>query len=173
MAPKPEAPSAPEIDFSLESWIYNARSVLFTPFRIISLAALIVIGTFAEMAPRKSLDLLDNVVGTAILFLAPFFFAYTVDWPIGLLAAVVSLIVFARLQKDDKEEGFTSESEYPSGMTTKVVESRHRWFVEKVLGERPVAIASDRVVTGAVSDADNRTSSSSSMATSGSSDSTA
>lgn len=170
MAPKPEV-VAPEIDFSLESWIYNARAVLFTPYRILSLAMLIVVGTFAEMAPRKSLEFLDNIVGTAVLFLAPFFFAYTVDWPIGLLAAVVSLIVFARLQKDDKEEGFISESEYPSGITTKVVESRHRWFVEKVLGERPTAIASDRVVTEAVSDADNRTSSAGNMSGAGLSDS--
>jgi hypothetical protein len=81
--------------------------------------------------------------------------------------------VFARLEREDSDEGFmdTDLKINNDVQTTKLVSNPHRWFVEKILGERPIAIASDRILTGPVRDEDNRTSSSSSMATSGLSDS--
>jgi hypothetical protein len=164
-------PGPPEIDFSLESWIMNTRSVLFQPFSIALILGLLILGTFAEVAPRESILFLDNVVGKAVLFAAPFLMAYLVDWATGLLAAVVALILYVRIQKPDRTEGFVSESETSNGLTTKLVSSTNRWFVERVLGEQPVAITDDRVITRAVSDQDNRTNSSSSMNNSGPSDS--
>lgn len=153
----------PEVDFSLESWIYNTRSVLFQPFTIFIIVGLLVTGTFAEVAPRDSLLFLDNVVGKAALFSLPFLIGYVVDWATGLLAAVVCLILFIRIQKPDTEEGFVSESEVGNGISTKMVTNSNRWFVERVLGEQPIGISDDRVITRAVSDQDNRISSSSSM----------
>lgn len=165
MAKVPE----PQIDFSLESWIYNTRSVLAQPFSLFMLVGLLVVGTFAEVAPRANFAILDNVVGRAVLFGFPFLVTYLIDWSTGLLAAVVCLIVFARIQKSEVE-GFVVESEV-GAISTKPVTDPKRWFVEQVLGERPVAIADDRVITRAVSDDDNRTNSSSSMNNNSSSDS--
>ena len=93
-----------------------------------------------------------------------------VDWATGLLAAVVCLVLFVRIQKPDTEEGFISESEVGNGISTKMVTTSNRWFVERVLGEQPIGISDDRVVTRAVSDQDNRTNSSSSMSNTGNSD---
>jgi hypothetical protein len=157
------APAPPEVDFSLESWIYNTRSVLFQPFTIFIVVGLLVAGTFAEVAPRENFLFLDNVVGKAVLFGFPFLVGYTVDWATGLLAAVVALIFFVRIQKPDTEEGFISESEVGNGISMKMVTNSNRWFVERVLGEQPTAISDDRVLTRAVSDQDNRINSSSSM----------
>jgi hypothetical protein len=162
MAKVPE----PQIDFSLESWLYNTRSVLAQPFSLFILVGLLVVGTFAEVAPRSNFAILDNVVGRAVLFGFPFLISYLIDWSTGLLAAVVCLIVYARIEKSDVE-GFVVDS----GIATKPVTDPKRWFVEQVLGERPVAISDDRVITRAVSDDDNRTSSSSSMNNNGPSDS--
>lgn len=166
-----ELVKTPEIDFSLESWIFNTREILHQPLSMFLIICLLMGGTFAEVAPRSSLIILDNVVGSALIFSLPFIITYLVDWPTGLLAAVVALIIFTRLDIPDTKEGFVNESEYVNGITTKLVSNSHRWFVEKILGERPIAIADDRVVTKAVSDEDNRSNSSSSMSGSGSSDS--
>jgi hypothetical protein len=69
------------------------------------------------------------------------------------------LIIFTRLQESDVDEGFMDSPE------TTIVSNPNRWFVEKILGERPVAISSDRVITRAVQ-GDNRTSSAGSPGTS-------
>jgi hypothetical protein len=95
------------------------------------------------------------------LFIIPLLIAIFNDWPTGLLAAVVGIIVFALLRKNEPvvSEGFTTGY---SDQTTKLVSNPQRWFVEKVLGEMPVAISSDRIQTRRVDDNDTGTNSSSS-----------
>jgi len=158
---------------SFDAWLKNISLVLKSPATILTVAGLLVIGAFAETAPRKSLDFLNNSIGKSLFFILPLLIAFLLDWATGLLAAAISLIVFARLQREDSDEGFmdTDLKINSDVQTTKIVSNPHRWFVEKILGERPIAIASDRILTGPVRDEDNRTSSSSSMATSGLSDS--
>jgi hypothetical protein len=165
-------PKVPEMDMSLGNWIYNTRSMLHFPFTVVVVATLLIAGTFAETSSRKSLEALDSTLGRVILFIVPMFIAYAIDWPSGVLAATVALIVFAKLQKGDDDEGFMDSSDSDnSDVTTKIVSSSHRWFVEKILGESPVAISSDRIRTTAVQGETQRSSSSSSSAseTSGSS----
>lgn len=163
-------PKLPPMDTSMEAWIYNIRSVLHFPGTIITVLTLLISGAFIESASRKSLEIFDNVFGKMLSFILPVALAYFLDWPTGLLAAAVSLILFARLQKADaNSEGFLSGTG-DSVQTTKLVSNTHRWFVEKVLGEMPVAISSDRIQTKRYDDDDARTSSSSSMSSSRSSD---
>ena len=171
----PKAQSEPLIDTSLEAWIYNIRSVLHFPSTIFLIIGLLVLGTFIENVPRKVLQLLDNSLGMMLLFIFPLAVSLFISWPAGLLAACISLIVFARIQKmavtpDGDEEGFLNGSD-DTVQTTKLVSNPHRWFVEKVLGETPVAISSDRIQTKRMEDDDTRTSSSSSMSSSYTSDS--
>ena len=59
-----------------------------------------------------------------------------------------------------------------SVQTTKMVSDTHRWFVEKILGEMPVAISSDRITTKRYGENDSHTSSSATMSSSASSDGT-
>ena len=154
-----------KIDTSIESWILNIRQVLKSPATILTVSGLLVLGAFAETAPRKSLEFLNNYIGKSIFFILPLFIAYALDWATGLLAAAIALIVFARLQKEDSDEGFLDSDYNVSNdvQTTKLISNSNRWFVEKLLGERPIAISSDRIITGPIKDEDNRTSSSSSM----------
>lgn len=156
------------LDTSLEAWIYNIRTVLHFPSAVLSVLGLLVVGTFVERSPRGSLKILNNKLGIAFLFIFPLCIAIFINFPIGILAASVALIVLARIRKDH-EEGFRGDD---SVQTTKLVSNPHRWFVEKVLGETPVAISSDRIQTKRFEDNDNRTSSSSSMSSANSSDGT-
>jgi hypothetical protein len=175
-AASPKAPKekieVPEMDTSILGWIYNIRTVLHFPGTILTVIALLISGAFIESASRKSLELLDNVFGKVLSFVIPIAIAFVIDWQTGLLAAVVSLILFARLQRHDTEEGFLNGTGSDSVQSTKIVTNTHRWFVEKVLGEMPLAISSDRIQTKRYDDNDTRTSSSSSMSSSYTSDGT-
>jgi hypothetical protein len=148
-----------DIDMSLFSWITNTHSVLHWPLTVLSVAGLVILGSFIEIAPRKSLDFLDNILGRSLFFIFPFLITILTDWSTGLLSAVVSLIIFARLQKQDSSEGFSDTSD---GMdnSTKIISNSHRWFIERVLGESPLAISSDRITTSASKGSDIRSSSS-------------
>jgi len=142
------------MDMSLFSWISNTYTVLQWPLGILTVAGLLVAGTFAEIAPRKSLEFLDNTLGSCLFFLLPFVFTIFLDWPTGLLCAVVSLIVFARLQKKDTSEGFSDSVDDSMKTSTKLITNSNRWFVERILGERPFVLSSDRITTYPVQDND-------------------
>jgi hypothetical protein len=148
-----------DIDMSLLSWVTNTYSVLHWPLTILSVAGLVILGSFIEIAPRKSLEFLDNTLGRSLFFLLPFLIAVLIDWPTGLLSGVVSLIIFERLQKQDSSEGFTDTSDGIDN-STKIISNSHRWFIERVLGESPLAISSDRITTSASKGSDIRSSSS-------------
>jgi hypothetical protein len=148
-----------DIDMSLFSWVTNTHSVLHWPLTVLSVAGLVILGSFIEIAPRKSLDFLDNILGRSLFFILPFLIAILTDWSTGLLAGVVSLIIFARLQKQDSSEGFSDTSDGTDN-STKIISNSHRWFIERVLGESPVAISSDRITTSASKGSDVRSSSS-------------
>ena len=162
--PIPVANSMPleEMDMSIISWLSNTHSMLQWPVTILSVAGLLVAGTFAEIAPRKSLEILDNTLGSCLFFIFPFVIAIFLDWSTGLLAAVVSLIIFARLQKKDATEGFSDSVDNTNEQSTKLISNSNRWFIERILGERPIAISSGRIITQAVQDEDVHRSSASS-----------
>jgi hypothetical protein len=143
-----------ELDMSLLAWITNTHTVLKWPGTILTVAALLVAGAFAQIAPRKSLEFLDNTLGSCLFFILPLLCSVVLDWPTGFLAAVVSLIIFARLQKKDSSEGFSDSVDDKNEQNTKLISNPHRWFIERMLGERPVAISSDRIITSAVQDKD-------------------
>lgn len=154
------------------AWMDNAHFVLVKPATLLTVIGLLVIGAFAGICPRKDLLFLSNVVGSTFFFVVPLILVFLLDWSTGLLAAVVALIVFARLQTEDEEEGFDVNQPVTDTInSTKIIGTTHRWFVEKVLGERPIAISADKVITDAVSDSDNRTNSGGTMSSSGPSDS--
>ena len=165
-SPKATSPKAAnattelEIDTSILSWLTNTHSVLHWPLTILSVAGLIILGSFVEIAPRKSLEFLDNPLGSSLFFIIPFLITILIDWPTGLLAATVSLVIFARLQKQDSSEGFSDVTD-TNDKSTKLISSPHRWFIERVLGESPLAISSDRINTTSANNNDIRSSSSS------------
>ena len=154
----PVAKPGEEMDMSALAWLINTHTVLKWPGTILTVAALLVAGAFAGIAPRNSLEFLDNTIGSCLFFIIPLVCAALLDWPTGLLAAVVSLILFARLQKKDTSEGFSDTVDDKNEQNTKLISNPHRWFIERMLGERPVAISSDRIITSAVQGNDSRVS---------------
>jgi hypothetical protein len=156
---KPSKLEIPVDDISIESWIHNAHFILQFPATILIILSLLVAGTFAEIAPRKSLEFLDNSFGMILFFIIPLILTEFLDWPTGLLGVVVCLIIYTRLQKNETEEGFIDSRDDISSSDIEIIPNSRRWFVEKTLGERPIAISSDRVVTRAVEEENTRNSS--------------
>ena len=159
-----------EMDTSLKGWLFNTHTTIKSPMTVISVILLLIAGSFAEIAPRKSLEFLDSTLGSMLLFVSPFVVSGILDWPTGLLTAVISLIIVARLQRYEVSEGFGNNGDDDGSMITELIPNPKRWFVEKILGETPIAISSDRVSSSKMKDIDTRTSSSSSMSSSGTSD---
>lgn len=149
-----------DIDFSLTAWITNTHSILHSPLTILSVLGLVVLGSFIEIAPRKSLEFLDTTLGRSLFFILPFLIAILIDWATGLLAATVSLIIFARLQKHDGTEGFSDVTNHTLTHSTNFISSPHRWFIERILGESPLVISSENIVTPKFKDIDSNSSSS-------------
>jgi len=162
------AAAAVPMDTSIQSWIYNIRSMLQFPITILTVAGLLVTGTFAETAPRKSLEFLNNYLGKSLFFILPIILGLMLDWPTGLLAATVCMIFFARLLMPDSEEGF--DDKVVEQKETDIIPNHKRWFVESVLGERPIAISSNKIHRLDTEDIDSRTSSSSAMSSTYTSD---
>jgi hypothetical protein len=158
------------MDTSLKGWIFNTHTTIKSPITVLSVLFLLIAGSFVEIAPRKSLEFLDTSFGSLLFFVTPLAVSMVLDWPTGLLTAVISLIIVARLQRHELSEGFFSIKDNASSMT-ELIPNPKRWFVEKILGETPIAISSDRVSSSEMKDIDTRTSSSSSMSSSGTSDS--
>ena len=164
----PVAAAIAPMDTSIESWIYNIRFILHFPITILTVAGLLVIGTFVETAPRKSLEFLNNYLGKSLFFILPIIVGLTLDWPTGLLTATVCMIFFARLLMPDKKEGF--DDIVFQEQEVDLIANPKRWFVESVLGERPIAITSDKIRRVGTQDIDTRTSSSSAMSSTYTSD---
>jgi hypothetical protein len=131
-SPKVTSPRKKEKIHTLGEWIDNMYVTLIIPAKILTVFALILIGTYVEISPRKSIEILESQVLLFLLFCLPFFFVYMIDWPTGLLAATIVVITYSRLQKQDSEtEGFTTD--------TSIVSESKQWLAEQMLGETNVA----------------------------------
>jgi len=131
-SPKVTSTKKKEKIHTLGEWIENMYTTLIFPAKILTVFGLILLGTYIEISPRKSIEMLESHFLLFLLFCLPFFFVYMIDWPTGLLAATIVLITYSRLQKQDSEtEGFTTNTSITSEST--------QWFVEQLLGETNVA----------------------------------
>lgn len=154
----PRAKPDKEIIYSLQDWMSNTHGTLLFPLKVLTVFGMIVLGAFIKTAPRKSLDFLDSYFSLSILFTLPFLFVYLVDWPTGLLAATIVVIIYARINnQEDEEEGFTGSSE------TTIISDPKRWFVEKTLGETPLGTVNKEVQQMKYKNDDQKTNSSNSM----------
>ena len=153
-----------EILYTLQDWMTNTHGTLLFPLKVLTVFGMILLGAFIKTAPRKSLEFLDSYFSLAILFTLPFLSVYLVDWPTGLLAATIVVIIYARLYtQEHEEEGFTGSSE------TTIVSDPKRWFVEKALGETPLGTVNKEVSQLKYKHDDQKTNSSNSMSISRSS----
>ncbi|NBO60615.1 MAG: hypothetical protein EBU82_06555 [Flavobacteriia bacterium] len=118
---------------------------------VILLGLLMVIGiVFLEKIPIEVRKQADSFLGRALLLTFTVTVVALYGWPLGILAGLLSALLIGAggihpIQKQIKE-GFSSE------VNVRLVPGKHKWFVERVMGENPLLIEDDTVSTSAVQD---------------------
>lgn len=126
-------------------------SKLDSPAKLIYGFILLLLIVYSPIVPldyRRFIDsLLGRVFGIAIVYGV----IESLGWVYGLLTALVFLTMLRGISKTNPlvvaEEGFDG-----GGTVSEKRRIGKRWFVEKVLGENPIKIATDKVQTTAIQD---------------------
>ncbi len=111
---------------------------------------IVVVIVFLEKVPVEIRKQADSFWGRALLLTFVVTVTIVYGWPLGMLAGLMSALLIGAggIHPIHKplQEGFSSE------MNVRIVPDKHKWFVEKVLGENPLLIEDDTVSTSAVQD---------------------
>jgi energy-coupling factor transporter transmembrane protein EcfT len=111
---------------------------------------IVLVIVFLEKIPKEIRKQADTMLGRALLLTFTVIITSLYGWPLGILAGLMTALVIGAggvhpVQKE-LQEGFSSE------MNVRLIPGKHKWFVEKVLGENPLLIEDDTVTTSAVQD---------------------
>lgn len=112
--------------------------------------AMVLVIVFLEKVPIEIRKQADSFLGRALLIVFTVIVTILYGWPMGILAGLMSALLIGAggIHPITRAvtEGFSSE------MNVRIVPDKHKWFVEKVLGENPLLIEDDTVTTSAVQD---------------------
>lgn len=135
---------------NLYEWTKGTHGIFYTVFVI----GLVVLAIFPDRVPVHLKWQLSTPVGRLLLLLI-LYILLTVAGPIPALLFTITIALlwatrplFKPSQVEDSTEGFrdVKTSEVPFGA------KHHKWFIERVLHENPLAVKEDRVDTYAVQD---------------------
>lgn len=120
-----------------------------SPAKLIYGFLLILIIVYAPIIPVEYRIFADSILGKLFGVAIVYGVVESLGWVYGLLTALAFLLVLNGAPRTD-----TSNLEAFDGggsVSEKKIIGK-RWFVEKVLGEHPKKIATDRVTTSAIED---------------------
>ena len=120
---------------------------LDSPIKLIYGALLILIIVYSPVVPSEYRVFTDSLLGRIFGVAVVYGVVESLGWVYGLLTALAFLLVIngAPQAQSSLKEGFDG-----GGSVSEKRIVGKRWFVEKVLGEQPKKIATDRVFTTAV-----------------------
>jgi hypothetical protein len=111
---------------------------------------MIITIVFLEKIPIEIRKQADSLLGRALLLTFTVTVTVLYGWPMGIIAGLMSALLIGAggIHPITRPitEGFSSE------MNVRIVPGKHKWFVEKVMGENPLLIEDDTVTTSAVQD---------------------
>jgi hypothetical protein len=119
-----------------------------SPIKLLYGLSLILLIVYSSVIPsiyRKFANsLLGRVFGIGLIYGV----TESLGWVYGLLTGMAFLLLLLNSSDPISNEGFYSGG----GTVTEKKRIGKRWFVEKVLGETPFKIATDKVTTSAIQD---------------------
>lgn len=119
------------------------------PIEILMGCLMAIIIVFIDKIPLDIRQQADTLLGRSLLLVFTILVVATFGWPLGFLAGVMSALLIGSgglRQRKLVQEGFAPD------MNVRIVPTRHKWFVEKALGENPLLIEDQTVDTSAVQD---------------------
>ena len=129
--------------------IQTMISKLDSPMKLIYGFIIILIIVYSSEISSEYRSFTDSILGRIFGIGIVYGVIETMVWAYGLLTAMAFLLVLngAPRKVTNTMEGFDG-----GGSISEKKAVGKRWFVEKVLGERTTAIATDRVTTNAITD---------------------
>jgi hypothetical protein len=129
---------------------------------VVLLGLFMIIGiVFLEKIPIEIRKQADSFLGRALLLTFTVTVVSLYGWPLGILAGLLSALLIGAggihptvpnlPTKTNLVEGFSPD------FNVRLVPTKQKWFVEKVLGENPMLIEDTVVDTSAVQDLSERT----------------
>jgi hypothetical protein len=116
-----------------------------TPYRLVYGFILIILIVFVEEIPSEYKNLADSLLGRILTVGIAYGVIYFMGWIYGLLTVLAYLMLIHGSRRIVFSEGF----EGGGTINEKKIVGK-RWFVEKVLGETPKKIETDKVQTSAI-----------------------
>ena len=111
---------------------------------------MVIVIVFLEKVPVEIRKQADSFLGRALLLTFTLIVTIMYGWPLGILAGLMTALLIGaggiHPIKKEVKEGFSSE------MNVRLIPGKHKWFVERVLGENPLLIEDQTVDTSAVQD---------------------
>ena len=128
---------------SINLFIANMDS----PIKLIYGAALIILIVYSSVIPIEYRTFADSLLGRVFGIATIYGVIETLGWVYGLLTAVAFLLIINGVPRNNTSalEGFDG-----GGTVSEKRTIGKKWFVERILGENPTKIATDRVTTNAV-----------------------
>lgn len=126
---------------TIEQMVTNIDS----PAKLIYGVILILSIVYSSLIPSEYRVFADSMLGRVFGIGIVYGIIQTMGWVYGLLTAMTFLLILNGAPRENLFEGFDGGG---SISEKKIV--GNRWYVEKILGEKPEKISTDRVMTSAV-----------------------
>lgn len=128
------------------TFVQKMMDQMDSPFRILYGAIMTLVIVYSSLLPESMVSFVDSPIGRMLCLGFVYVITTRVSWVYGLLT-VLAVLVVLRSSAQSYQEGF-----YGGSAVTEKPRIGKRWFVEKVLGENPQVIATEKVVTHPVQD---------------------
>ena len=130
-------------------WIESIDS----PYRLVYGVVMILCIVYSSLVPAHYRTFADSLVGRSIGLFFMYIILRYLGWGYAVITSLAFLLIIHNAPRNegfkDKEKEKEKEKDGFEGggsVTSKEVSGK-RWFVEQLLGEKPVAIETDRVTT--------------------------
>jgi hypothetical protein len=116
-----------------------------SPYKLIYGFLMILIIIYSSVIPSEYRNFADTILGRLLGIIIVYGIIQSLGWVYGLLTAMAFLILIFGSSQLESVEAFEG-----GGTINEKKIIGKRWFVEKVLGENPKKIETDKVQTSAV-----------------------
>lgn len=127
-----------------------------SPILLLAGLCMALVIVFLDKIPLEVRKQADTLLGRSFLVTYTLLVTVLFGWPMGVLAGIMSALLIGaggvHPVRKQVTEGFSSE------MNIRLIPDKHKWFVEKVLGENPWLIEDQTVETIPVQDLSERSS---------------
>jgi hypothetical protein len=127
--------------------LHQLLATMDSPAKLLYGFVMVVLIVYSTLIPSEYRSFADSMLGRVFGIAVVYGVVEGMGWIYGLLTALAFLLLINGAPSETSSEGFDG-----GGSVSEKKRIGNRWFVERVLGECPMKIATDRVNTNAIQD---------------------